>query len=103
MEPTRPRADDPKMVEEGWAPKLVPKSGPKFLALGEEEQGELRRLHRNLGHPGPEKFCRFLPERGAKPEVVEGAKDICAVTHVLKINHVLNWHDLERFTPTRFF
>ena len=65
---------------EGWAPKIIPKSGPKFLALEKGEQRELRRLHVNLGHPDPEKFARFLVDRHAKPEVVEGSKDMCCDT-----------------------
>ena len=65
---------------EGWAPKIIPKSGPKFLSLDKGEQRELRRLHVNLGHPDPEKFARFLMERHAKPEVVAGSRDMCCDT-----------------------
>ena len=65
---------------EGWAPKRIPKSGPKFLSLDKGEQRELRRLHVNLGHPDPEKFARFLMERHAKPEVVAGSRDMCCDT-----------------------
>ena len=68
--------------EEGWAPKIVPKSGPAFRGLSREEQTELRRLHNNLGHPDPAKFVRLLTEQGAKPEVVAGAKDMCCDTCV---------------------
>ena len=82
VEPTTISGEPFKNPEEGWAPKVIPKSGPKFLGLGKGERGELMRLHRNLGHPDPEKFCRFLLERGAKPEIVEGAKDMCCDTCV---------------------
>eukprot|EP00435_Cladocopium_sp_Y103_P052633 s419_g16.t1 len=65
---------------EGWAPKIIPKSGPRFLALSRGDQSELRRLHVNLGHPDPAKFARFLAERNARPEVIEGSKDMCCDT-----------------------
>ena len=81
-EPQQTKEGDGHHQIEGWIPSLVPKSGPKFLSLGKEEREELRRLHVNLGHPDPEKFCRFLVERGAKPAVVEGYKDMCCDTCV---------------------
>ena len=47
----------------GWAPKMIPKHGPRFLALEESKRAELKKLHVNLGHPDPEKFGRFLEKR----------------------------------------
>lgn len=82
MEPTTITGENPEYPKEGWAPRVIPKSGPKFMGLEKGERGELMRLHRNLGHPDPEKFCRFLLERGAKPEIVAGAKDMCCDTCV---------------------
>ena len=54
--------------ERGWAPKVVPRSGPGFLALGSDVRADLRRLHNNLGHPDPGRFGKFLKERGATSE-----------------------------------
>eukprot|EP00435_Cladocopium_sp_Y103_P022581 s1765_g5.t1 len=68
--------------EQGWVPKVVPKSGPGFLQLDRAEQVELRRLHNNLGHPSPEKMVRFLTEQGARSEVIAGARDMCCDTCV---------------------
>ena len=65
-----------------WVPRIIPKSGPGFLMLDKGEQVELRRLHNNLGHPDPDKMVRFLTERGAKPEIVAGAKDMSCDTCV---------------------
>ena len=81
-EPKQLMEGDSNPKFEGWIPRLVPKSGPKFLGLERGEQEELRRLHVNLGHPDPQKFSRSLAERGAKPEVVEGSKDMCCDTCV---------------------
>lgn len=63
------------VVSEGWAPKAIPTSGPQFERLESEIQSDVRRLHNNLGHPDPERFAKFLKERGAKEEVVDGARD----------------------------
>eukprot|EP00435_Cladocopium_sp_Y103_P011864 s3531_g3.t1 len=65
-----------------WAPRVIPKHGPRFLALDGDKQGDLKRLHVNLGHPDPEKFSRFLVERSASDEVVTGSKDMCCDTCV---------------------
>ena len=62
--------------EQGWAPRIVPKSGPKFLALAGNVQSDLKRLHNNLGHPDPERFGKFLKERGATSDIVQGALDM---------------------------
>ena len=67
---------------EGWAPRITPKSGPAFVSLGANERAELRRLHNNLGHPDPQKMAKFLTERGAKPEIIAGARDMCCDTCV---------------------
>eukprot|EP00435_Cladocopium_sp_Y103_P035397 s1051_g9.t1 len=74
--------EPPKLEETGWAPKIIPKSGPGFLSLSKGEQSDLRRLHNNLGHPEPTKMIRFLTEQGAKPEVIAGAKDMVCDTCV---------------------
>jgi hypothetical protein len=96
-EPQQTKEGDGHHQIEGWIPRLVPKSGPKFLSLGKEEREELHRLHVNLGHPDPEKFCRFLVERGAKPAVVEGSKDMCCDTCVETQNKP-SWLNLVAFT-----
>ena len=69
-------------LEEGWAPKIIPKSGPDFLKLGATEKADLRRLHNNLGHPDVSKLVRLLTEQGAKPEIVAAARDMVCDTCV---------------------
>ena len=81
-EPSEVLPGNPSSQEQGWAPKVVPKHGPKFLSLDEGKRNELRKLHVNLGHPDPEKFGRFLVERGASNEVVAGSTDMCCDTCV---------------------
>ena len=59
----------------GWAPKIVPRSGPAFEALSREKKANLRRLHSNLGHPSPDRLSRLLTEQGASPDVIAAARD----------------------------
>ena len=65
-EPKQPFGEDSNPQIEGWIPRLIPKSGPKFLGLEKGEQEELRRLHTNLGHPDPQKFSRFFDGKRGK-------------------------------------
>ena len=69
-------------LEEGWAPKITPKSGPAYRGLTGVQKGELRKLHNNLGHPDSEKMVKFLTERGAQAEVIEAARDMVCDTCV---------------------
>ena len=61
---------------EGWAPKIIPQSGPGFRSLSKDQQSELRRVHNNLGHPDPARMGKFLKERGATADVIAGAMDM---------------------------
>eukprot|EP00435_Cladocopium_sp_Y103_P043728 s45_g12.t1 len=71
-----PSKEENPEYEQGWAPKVIPKSGPRFLALEGSVRSDLRRLHNNLGHPDPERFGKFLKERGASEEVIAGSLDM---------------------------
>ena len=71
-----PNMSHTSISSEGWAPRIIPKSGPQFLKLELHEQRDLRRLHRNLGHPDPSRMVKFLKERGAKPEIIRGCEDM---------------------------
>ncbi|CAL1130953.1 unnamed protein product [Cladocopium goreaui] len=75
-------APELEQLEEGWAPKITPKSGPVYRGLTGVQKGELRKLHNNLGHPDPEKMVKFLTERGAQAEVIEAARDMVCDTCV---------------------
>lgn len=73
-EPPVPAVDVPP-----WTPLSATVSGPKFLSLSSEDQGLIRKLHVNLGHPTSEKLARHLREHNSQPEIVEGARDyLCA-------------------------
>eukprot|EP00435_Cladocopium_sp_Y103_P075202 s308_g55.t1 len=58
-----------------WTPLSASVSGPKFLSLSTENQGKIRKLHRNLGHPTADKLARHLAEQNVLPELVDGARD----------------------------
>ena len=74
-----------QVVVPPWTPLSATVSGPKFLSLSEADQGIIRKLHRNLGHPTAEKLSRHLADMHAQPQLVEGAKDFqcesCAERH----------------------
>ena len=55
-----------------WTPLSATVSGPKFLSLSSADQGKIRKLHRNLGHPTSEKLARHLAEMHTVPQLVEG-------------------------------
>ena len=62
-----------------WTPLAAAVSGPKFLALNEHDQGVIKKLHNNLGHPTAEKLSRHLAEANAQRALIEGASDyLCA-------------------------
>ena len=58
-----------------WTPVSASVSGPKFLELSDADQGTIRKLHTNLGHPTAEKLARHLSEVNADPKLVGGARD----------------------------
>ena len=65
---------------QGFPPKAIPKHGPGYLELSEQDRGTLGRLHNHLGHPSPEVFAKFLAERKAEPHMIRAARDYsCSV------------------------
>ena len=58
-----------------WTAAAVSQSGPAFKKLPSADQSMIRKLHINLGHPTSEKLSSHLKYRGAREEIVEGAKD----------------------------
>ena len=63
----------PAGLEQGHPPLMVPRHGPGYLALSENEK--VGRLHQNLGHPDAVVMAKFLEERKADPRIIQGAKD----------------------------
>ena len=59
----------------GFPPRAIPRHGPGFLSLREEEKRSLTRLHNNLGHPAAEVLVKFLVERKAEPRIIQAARD----------------------------
>ena len=53
---------------EGWAPPPIALHGPKFRLLNDTEKSELIKLHKNLGHPDPERLAQHLSQQGADPK-----------------------------------
>ena len=84
-----------------WTPLSASTSGPKFLALSEEEQGIIRKLHTNLGHPTAEKLARHMSEARAQRHLVDAAKDYlcgaCAEKQKPKLTTPGNLKDPKEF------
>ena len=62
-------------VCEGWARPPIALHGPKFRLPNDSEKQDLVKLHRNLGHPDPERLAAHLQIQGANSRIVEAAKE----------------------------
>ena len=77
-QPAVPAREEQTLVPT-WTPLTAAVSGPKFLALPDDQQSQIRKLHNNLGHPTAEKLSRHLAEANAPRNLDEEAKDyLCA-------------------------
>ena len=94
----------PSDLCEGWGPPPVPLHGPKFRALDVSRKQELIQLHKNLGHPDPQKLASHLRARKSLPEVIEAALDYVCDTCVesTKPRHQRpgKLHDPQEFNQT---
>ena len=50
--------------------------GPLFLQLSREDRALLMRIHKNAGHPGPDKLSYLLKQQGFRPEMVAAVNDL---------------------------
>ena len=64
----------------GYPPRAIPRHGPGYLDLNQQQKTELSRLRHNLGHPAVEVFVKFLQERKAEPALIRGARDFSCAT-----------------------
>ena len=48
----------------GWSPAPVINSGPRFLALDQEQQNAIKKMHHNLGHPTADRLAKHLSSLG---------------------------------------
>ena len=89
---------------EGWGPPPVPLHGPAFRSLTPEEKTDLIRLHRNLGHPSPQKLAEHLQSAKAHPHVIAAAKDYvcdaCVESSSPKHQRPSKLHDPKEFNDT---
>ena len=78
-----PETREPMTLEgmvQGYPPRVIPKHGPAYLSLKEEEK--LVRLHNNLGHPETSVLVKFLTGRKAEPRFVQAARGYaCSTCH----------------------
>ena len=53
-----------------------PQHGPLFKQLSRQDRALLLKIHKNAGHPGPDKLAYLLKQQGFRPEVVAAASDL---------------------------
>ena len=89
---------------EGWGPPPVPLHGPAFRSLTPEEKSDLIRLHRNLGHPSPQKVAEHLQTAKAFPHIIAAAKDYvcdaCVESTTPRHQRPSKLHDPQEFNDT---
>ena len=86
---------------EGWGPPPVPLHGPAFRSLTPEEKTDLIRLHRNLGHPSPQKLAEHLQSAKAYPHAAKDyVRDACVESSSPKHQRPSKLHDPKEFNDT---
>lgn len=50
--------------------------GPKFLQLSSSDQSMIMKIHKNAGHPGPDKLAYLLRQQGYSPMIVTAVQDL---------------------------
>ena len=59
--------------------------GPKFLAMSNDDRKLALRLHKNLGHPDPQRLSQVLKQQGYGTEICQGVLDLkCSVCQMQK-------------------
>ena len=60
--------------------------GPRFLQLSKEEQSFALKVHRNMGHPTPDRLSWLLKQQGFRPDAVQSPHDLrCSACESLKV------------------
>ena len=62
---------DPSAIDEAST-----QHGPKFMSMNPEDKKIAIRLHKNLGHPDPQKLSKVLQQRGYSQELYQGVLDL---------------------------
>ena len=63
--------------------------GPRFLQLSKEEQSLVLKVHRNMGHPTPDRLSWLLKQQGFRPDVFQSPYDLrCSACESLKVPKV---------------
>eukprot|EP00435_Cladocopium_sp_Y103_P010407 s1891_g2.t1 len=54
--------------------------GPRFMSMSPEDKRLAIRLHKNLGHPDPQRLSKVLQQRGYSTELCQGVLDLkCSI------------------------
>lgn len=62
----------------------VNEHGPAFRALSREDQSLLLKIHKNAGHPGPDKLAYLLRQQGYRSELIAAIPDLsCAACNMM--------------------
>ena len=58
--------------------------GPAFLSLSKEDRSLLLKIHKNAGHPGPDKLAYLLRQQGYRPELIAAVPDLsCSACKIM--------------------
>ena len=82
--PSPARLESQETASESCEPSQVDLNssnhGPRFLTMSPENKKIALRLHKNLGHPDPQKLSQVLKQRGYSTELSQGVLDLkCSV------------------------
>ena len=71
--------------------------GPAFLSLSKEDRSMLLKIHKNAGHPGPDKLAYLLRQQGYRPELIAAIPDLsCSACKIMSRPRSVG---LLQFTP----
>ena len=84
--PVQSQTDGPK---DDQSRERAVQHGPMFRALPGALQTQLKRMHKNLGHPNAEQFARALHDHGWAPAVQQAVRDMaCDTCHEMTLPKV---------------
>ena len=82
LHPENPTSEDQEVFQENH--------GPAVMKLSREDRALLVKIHKNAGHPGPDKLAYLLRQQGYRPELVAAVPDLacsaCAMLSRPKIS-----------------
>ena len=93
---SHPTSEDQEVFQENH--------GPAVMKLSREDRALLVKIHKNAGHPGPDKLAYLLRQQGYRPELVAAVPDLacsaCAMLSRPKISRPSAIHSPQDFNDS---